>query len=146
MALTCSTVRITLAGQVLIDFGHFMEFEPRLEHSRQVQVTGGFRAPHSRVRGRRQYLNEYEFSRVEVHGSNEKATHQALALVESWPDDGNLVIQVRGPMTGDPPSPEVSYEHQIADAALTSAPCIVRGDRTHHTVRIVGGALTQLIP
>ncbi len=138
--MLCSFLKVTFDSVVLVDWTHEAEFEPRLPtHSRSVQVSGAIRSDAVKAYARKNLTNTLQFSRVETHGTTWAATYNALMIPQSWPlTKADCTIEIRG-------SNGLSlYSLSLKDAAIVSAPGIVRNLRTIHTVTLTGGKIEAI--
>lgn len=133
MDLICSTFKVTLGAVILVDYTHYMEFEPKLSADPVEQVTRGLRASYGKANNRGGIVHTWEFSRVAKHTDIVEAQRALLTLAETMQGlEGACTIEFKAG----------AYVHSMANASLGS----VRGDARHcftfHTLRITGGQLT----
>ena len=132
-----SNIRVVLGGVVLTDYDKHMEFEPELNHSRNVQHAPAIRAIHSRTFQRNNITNEFTFSRIEVHADEAATLYRMMEWTETLPTaEGLATIQWDNN----------TYEHNLHDASISSVAVKKRNFITEHTITLVGGYLQQLSP
>lgn len=133
MDLICSTVKVTLGAVILVDYTHYMEFEPRLRADPVEQVTRGMRAAFAKANNRGGIAHSWEFSRVAKHTDIVEAQRSLLTLAETMQGlEGACTIEFKAG----------AYVHSLANASLGPVTGAARHCFTFHTLRVTGGQLS----
>lgn len=132
--LLCSTIKVTLGGEILVDYTDYMEFEPRLVREPITQITRALRASFGKANHRGGVVHSWEFSRVTAHADILAAQRALLQFAETVDalEEGSATIEFNAG----------AHVHTLANAAVGPVQSRAEHKWAVYSIRLIGGQLS----